>query len=213
MLSYQTTTINQEQKELRNAAIKLSASVKAIQRDMELKLPDSVLAGMIRDQSYWNRVALLTTYPYELLIYHGDSLHFWTQNIVIPPYSSISQKEGTGFQKFNNGFFLVIQQFISDSNETVPWSALALVPVKYEYQTSNSYLKPHFSDWFKVANYFKISAEKVENYLPVNDASGAALFYVGIDPADYSGRASALALVLFLAALVLPAYIPAVSIS
>ncbi len=203
LLSYQTTTINQEQKELRNAAIKLSARVKAIQRDMELKLPDSVLAGMIRDQSYWNRVALLTTYPYELLIYRGDSLHFWTQNIVIPPYSSISQKEGTGFQKFNNGFFLVIQQFISDSNETVPWYALALVPVKYEYQTSNSYLKPHFSDWFKVANYFKISAEKVENYLPVNDASGAALFYVGIDPADYSGRASALALVLFLAALVL----------
>lgn len=85
----------------------------------------------------------------------------------------------------------------------MPWYALALVPVKYEYQTSNSYLKPHFSDWFKVANYFKISAEKVENYLPVNDASGEALFYVGIDPADYSGRASALALVLFLAALVL----------
>ncbi|HUM46504.1 MAG TPA: histidine kinase dimerization/phospho-acceptor domain-containing protein, partial [Chitinophagales bacterium] len=202
VLSYQTGTIRSEQGELRLAAEQLAEGVSEIETEFESQFPDSSLARMIREGVIWNRIATFSTYPYELLIYRGDSLLLWTQNLLVPSQPIATFPAGMSFQKFSNGYFLVYQKLVNVETDSIRFSALAFIPVKYEYQTSNSYLKPHFSSRFKIPNYFQLSENNEENYVPVKDGGGHELFYLGIDPADYSGRASALALILFLAAII-----------
>ncbi|MEO6167214.1 MAG: ATP-binding protein [Chitinophagales bacterium] len=202
-MSYKTGTIRSEQDELRLAAAQLSQSISKTEAEFETQFPDLSVARMIRDRTTWNRIAVFSSYPYELLLYRSDSLVMWTQNLLIPSQPVSSFPKGLSFQKFSNGYFLVYQKNIPVLTDSTLFSTLTLVPVKFEYQTSNSYLKPHFSPSFKIPNYFQLSENKTENYLPVKDSSGNELFYLGIDPADYSGRASALALLLFLASIIL----------
>ncbi len=167
------------------------------------QFPDSDLVEMLQDGKIWNGIASFNTYPYELLLYRNDSLLMWTQNLVIPAQPVDILPTGTSFQKLSNGYYLVYRKNIRAFTDSTRNYALALIPVKYEYEASNSYLKPHFSENFSIANYFQVAESHESGYLPVTDATGKAIFYVGINPADYSVKASALALLLFLSSLVL----------
>ncbi|MGB3077066.1 MAG: ATP-binding protein [Chitinophagales bacterium] len=202
-LSYQSGSISSEQSELKYAARQLTTGLSKIELEFKNQFTDADLARMIREGSAWNKVATYNTYPYELLLYRSDSLLLWTQNQVIPSQSISTFSKGTSFLKLSNGYYLAHKEYITVFDDSTHYSALALIPVKYEYETSNSYLKPHFSENFKVANYFQVSAIAKDSYLPITDASGKTIFYAGIDAADYSGKASALALLLFMASLVL----------
>lgn len=202
-LSYQSGSIRSEISELKNAARELSQGVSSIEGTIAKQLPDSGLVSMLQEGTAWNRMASFNAYPYELLLYRDDSLLMWTQNLVIPSQPVNMLPEGISFQRLSNGYYLVYRKYIPVFGESKHYTALALVPVKYEYEAYNSYLKPHFSDNFSIANYFQVSVTREPDYIPVMDANGKAIFYVGINPADYSVKASALALLLFLASLVL----------
>jgi signal transduction histidine kinase len=158
---------------------------------------------IIESKSYWRNISAFSSEDYEILIYQNDSLVFWSQNLVIPGQRSSESKEAISFQKFRNGYFIVVEKVLPVNRSGEIFHVSALVPVKYSYETSNSYLKPHFNKLFDLENYFLLSKISRPDHLPVNDLSGKPLFYVGIDPVDYSGRASGAALLFFVASLIL----------
>ncbi|MBA2406373.1 MAG: hypothetical protein H0V65_00040, partial [Chitinophagales bacterium] len=200
-VSYNTGSFHRETSELKHAAAKLSEGVSNIQSKLQRKLSDSSIIRIIQSKSYWSNISVFSSNDYEILIYQNDSLVFWSQNLVIPGQRSTDSVEVTSFQKFRNGNFLVIEKNLRKSGLGETFHISALVPVKYEYETSNSYLKPHFSQLFDIGNYFLLSKVSQPGYLPVKDFEGKTLFFVGIDKADYSDRASGLALIFFLASL------------
>lgn len=202
VLSFKLETIKSSNAELEEAASKLSQGVINVEVQLNRDFPDSLLVPMIVDQTYWRLLPELSASPFELLLYDSDSLVFWTQNLVIPTQPIASFSNGISFHKFRNGYFLVYKKEISGDPESAQHYFLALAPVKFEYGTSNSYLKPHFDERFNVSNYFLLSSVQDKNFLPVKNASGSVIFYVGLDPNDYTQKASVLALITFFLSLV-----------
>lgn len=200
-LSYQVGSLSSELVELKSATKKLEKGIEEVQSSFNHDLPDSALTRLIAGNALWSNFDKFSNNAYELLLYKRDSLIFWTQNLAIPaqPVSSIPQ--GTGFIKLSNGYYVSILKNVSVTGDNTPYFALVLIPVKYEYQASNSYLKPHFSNYFDIDNYFKIAESPEPDFQPVSVATGKILFYLGIDPVDYAGKQSALALIFFLASL------------
>jgi hypothetical protein len=192
ILSYQFGSIKSEQSELKQVASKISARVVSLETEIEKNYSDSALKRMILDRSYWQKLPSLYPLPYEGLLYRNDTLIFWTQNLVIPQQAPESFGKEFSFQQFRNGYYIVYHKSL-DSAAGNNYHLLVLLPVKYEYVTVNSYLRPHFSELFDAANYFVVSPAREKNYLPVNDASGKTLFYLGRDPANFeSARESSI---------------------
>ena len=200
-LSYKVGNFGNRERDLQHVADELTSSVASVEQQMSNEYPDSLIIEMIREGSYWQRLPDLISSPYEALLYQNDSLIFWTQNLIIPTQSIQSFEPGFSFQKFRNGYYLMHVKKVTVGSDL--YSLLELAPVKYEYVTSNSYLKPHFSELFDVDNYFLISSFKENDFLPVSSGSGNVVFYVGIDPSNYYDKASMPALVMFFAAILL----------
>jgi hypothetical protein len=202
-LSYYSGRSVNPQEKTRLAAVQLAGNISSLEDEFKSRFNDSTWRSIVDERSYWQELPELSKYSYEILLYRNDSVLFWTDNMVIPSQPPGSFEEGMSFQKFRNGYYLFYRRIIASSNPMEKFTLLVLAPVKYEFMTANSYLKPHFSTLFPVYNYFIVSATPEPGYEPVKDETGKLFFYVGVDAADYAGRGSLTSVLLFFAAALL----------
>ncbi len=202
-LSYKLSNLTSSKNELLHATNFLSQRIALVTQQIETRFtPEYLQSNFSQKKLTKEEVEKINHLPYEILLYRNDSLSFWGDNEVIPSQPVASFATGIGFQKFKNGYYLTYKKiFLNKPAKTI--TLLALIPVKYDYITSNSYLRNHFSDQFDLPSYFDLSQLQQDNFLPVKSTDDTAIFYLGINENERDSQPGGLSLLLFFSAIIL----------
>lgn len=201
-LSYKVSNLTSSSTELNQAVTTLSQRINTVTRQIESSFTDQYFANNFSLKKLTKEeVERLNQLPYEVLLYHNDSLFFWADNQVIPSQPISSFENGTGFQKFKNGYYLTYKKVFS-RKQGKTLTLLSLIPVKYDYVTANSYLRNHFSEQFELPTYFDVSSFQQSNYVPVKSKEGTTLFYLGINESTRTSQPGLVSLLCFFSSIV-----------
>ena len=91
-----------------------------------------------------DRMLALSQERYNILLYEGDSLHFWTSNqAILPEHLSPSRLPSEGLRRLSNGFYFVkrtgVELFAGRQ-----FDAVTLIPIRMEYAVQSDYLRNSF---------------------------------------------------------------------
>jgi two-component system nitrogen regulation sensor histidine kinase NtrY len=146
------------------------------ERDFIELLKDTALTRQMDANSFDDpHLKLLTEKPYFIYRYFVNDLGihqlvFWNTQTVIPSDETITAKGENGFAKLDNGYY-VWNKKITGNNIT-----LALIPIKWNYFVTNTYLQNTFVASNKIERNFDISLTKTK--ASVKSISGNDLFYL-----------------------------------
>ena len=164
-----------------------NATVKTVQKKIEdqIQHQEKDFEGLISDTSFIqalekNRYELhfleyLAGKNYFLFHYHingiGDKkLTFWNNNSVMPSVALLDSPGNAGFIQLPNGFY--VWRKAQMSNEL----SLALIPVKWNYIVTNTYLENSFTAGRDVGNDYELTLTPTNS--PVKSLQGKLLFYI-----------------------------------
>ncbi len=137
------------------------AANKGILQKLAIKEYDSKLLKQLTEKKYF------------LFIYDKDDvglyrLLFWNTQVVQPEAQVLAQEDRSGFIQLGNGYY--VWRKLQDNNLT----ALALIPVKWNYSITNEYLVNSFVTDNGLENDFALVEDANEN--PVKSKEGVFLF-------------------------------------
>ncbi|MEO5675566.1 MAG: HAMP domain-containing sensor histidine kinase [Chitinophagales bacterium] len=200
--SYQISSFSASSKELALSSFQLSQKIQSLVQEIQNSFTTGYFTSNFAQKKLTKEeVVRLNKLPYEVLLYNSDSLIFWSNNIVIPSLVISSYSQGTALQKFKNGYFVSIKKNFSNRHGKT-LTLLALIPLRYDYQISNTYLRNHFGELFKLPSYFEVSSSQQAGYLPVKLRDGSALFFLGINEAERNTQPGIWSLVFFLSGII-----------
>jgi signal transduction histidine kinase len=124
------------------------------------------------EEPFLNR---LTDKKYFFFIYLSDGtatdkIYFWNTQAVLPTGALLAEKDGSGFIKLANGYY-VWRKKSRGYNKI-----LGLIPVKWNYIIRNDYLKNGFATGDNIENSYDIAEQSSAN--PVKSKDGSTLFYL-----------------------------------
>ena len=130
------------------------------------------------------RAEELFNLPFAVLAYRGDSLVYWSHNTLLPSLDAIRSAQGYSLQRWKNGFYLLrnIELHGTDALQQ-PIRYAFIKPVKYDYATTNEYLRPGFASEFDVDQHIDLSTNPSINGAIVDLPDGNA-FYISFNPAS-----------------------------
>lgn len=111
-------------------------------------------------------------------IYQGDSLVYWTNNMVQVPVeyrNKPAPKRRFELLSLTNGYYELIQQSYRDA-DVGQYTISCLIPIKYQYQLESNYLKNHFVNNPEVPAELELSAS--ESPYPIVNNQGQTLGYL-----------------------------------
>ncbi len=91
----------------------------------------------------------------------NESLIYWNSNSITPKLHQLPKIGEIAFRHFKNGIYLC-RGSRKDST-----SIYYIQPVYIDYNTTNSYLKDHFTPEFPLSNYFGLSLERTSGATPI----------------------------------------------
>lgn len=201
--AYKVSDLTSKEQELEQGADLLTKRISAVGSDLKARLlSDIPTPGESQKKITRELFDAVESWPYNLLIYRDDSLFFWSKNDVIPSQSPSYFSDSIGFAHLKNGYYITYKE-VRQSRSGNAITLVGLAPLKYEYQTSNAYLRNHFSHLFNFPSYFEISTRPQEGYVPIRSPSGRLLFYFGIDESARMAKPRLVAPIFFLGALFL----------
>ncbi len=115
--------------------------------------------------------------PYSISIHKGDSLIFWTNNIIIPEakdLQSIKPERTYEFKRLKNGYYELIGQSYK-STDLSNYTITALIPIKYQFGIESDYLHDVFTAEERIPDNIKIT---YEGDYPIVSKSGKVLCYL-----------------------------------
>jgi two-component system, NtrC family, nitrogen regulation sensor histidine kinase NtrY len=146
------------------------------EKDFEILVQDKMLVGKINDNTFDEQLLQqLTEKPYFIYRYFVNDigLHqliFWNTQTVLPTEDVLSAPDSTGFINLDNGFY-VWQKKTTATSITV-----ALIPVKWDYFVTNTYLQNTFATGTEIERKYDISEEPTNAV--VKSVTGKNLFYL-----------------------------------
>ena len=146
------------------------------QKDFVKFLQDTALINKINDNKFDElQLKQLTDKPYFIYRYFVNDigLHqiiFWNTQTILPNEEVLTAKDSIGFIKLDNGFY-VWQKRSNATSITV-----ALIPVKWNYFVTNTYLENSFTIAKELERKYEIGAEPTS--APVKSVAGKNLFYL-----------------------------------
>jgi signal transduction histidine kinase len=146
------------------------------ERDFEQLMADSVLVNRINDNKY-NEADLksLTGKKYFIFRYFVNDiginqLIFWNTQTVLPTPDLLSSIDSSGFLLLENGYY--VWRKITEVSSI----SIALIPVKWNYFVTNTYLQNSFATGNELENNYDISVQP--NKAAVQSVHGNKLFYL-----------------------------------
>ena len=106
---------------------------------------------------------------------NSNKISFWNTQLIAPTENIIQLPEGEYFKKLPNGYYIVIKKDIQLKNNRKLVTAIAMLPVFYEYYIETDYLIPEFSNKNKKSN-IALSFEKTD--YAFKSITGKELFYL-----------------------------------
>ncbi|GDX51172.1 hypothetical protein LBMAG27_02190 [Bacteroidota bacterium] len=114
---------------------------------------------------------------FTILYYVNDSLVYWNNNKILPRNINGTRTEGYDFQKYKNGYYLLINKTIEKS-VFHKRELIMMIPVRDAYVTENQYLKHEYNSFFSIPEWVEISATETPLSEEVKSVSGKTLFYL-----------------------------------
>lgn len=103
------------------------------------------------------------------LVYEDKELVYWSNNLIDVPEVYDNSFYNQSLLKLNDGFYVVRKH--KRQNKKI----VGLIPVYYEYSTSNSFLKNHFHPDFTLLHQTRLSSDATQGYF-VSNKEGKYLF-------------------------------------
>ncbi len=152
----------------------ISQYIRSQENDFDKKVADS---AYIADLSYQrcNEKILedISSKQYYLFLYRTDSsgeynLLFWNTQVILPSVSLLHNSDTSGFSELVNGYYVwrKVKKF--------DFTALALIPVKWNYSINNEYLKNKFAIGDNIENEYTLSDQS--GFANVTSKEGNFLF-------------------------------------
>lgn len=159
-----------------DAAVKkrIETYIQEQENDFDRVAADTAFIKNLSQHKYdENLLKEITQKPYYLFIYSKSQenlykLDFWGTQVVEPDGVLLTTPDTSGFMELSNGYYTWRKK--QDDSLT----ALALIPVKWNYSVTNEYLKNTFAVSKGLENYFAISNEPKGNM--VHSKDGKFLF-------------------------------------
>ncbi len=154
----------------------IEQNIQQQEKDFEELLKDTVLIRQMDDKSFEEPALLsLAQKPYFVFRYFVNDvgLHrllFWTTQTVLPNEEVISAKESTGFVRLGNGYYAW------NKKNTETSLTIALIPVKWNYFVTNTYLENKFAAGNEIERNFDISGNATD--ASVKSIAGNTLFFL-----------------------------------
>jgi len=146
------------------------------EKDFEQLMADSLLVNKINDNKY-NEADLknLTGKKYFIFRYFVNDiginqLIFWNTQTVLPTPDLLTSLDSSGFVQQENGYY-VWRKITKATSITI-----ALIPVKWNYFVTNTYLQNSFVTGNELENNYEISVQP--NKAAVQSVHGNKLFYL-----------------------------------
>ncbi|MFT3981068.1 MAG: HAMP domain-containing sensor histidine kinase [Ferruginibacter sp.] len=160
---------------------RLSEYVKSNQRDFAQTVSDGPTYNLFQQDSISElMLQSLMDKEYYLFVYKKTAsgnytLREWTSQYIQPTSGILYSADKTGFAQLVNGFY--VWQKLDTANMTF----ISLLPVKWNYATTNGYLKNSFADKVYISDQFNIfpGASTEHN---VKALDGSSLFYIKENP-------------------------------
>jgi len=153
---------------------RIESYVLAQENDFDRQAADTVLINNIFLKNYNEKLLKqLSAKRYFFYIYSQSDLglyklEFWSSQVVEPDGLLLTLPGKSGFMELANGFYVWRKQQVGNL------TALALIPIKWNYSVTNEYLKNSFATGYELENYFTISDE--ENANSIRSKDGDFLF-------------------------------------
>lgn len=159
-----------------DAAVKkrIESYIQEQENDFDKLTADPILMKNISHLKYSETLLKeLINKPYYIFVYSTTpsnlyQLNFWSSQVVEPDPFLLTSTDTSGFMQLANGYYVWRKQQ-RDST-----TALALIPVKWNYSITNDYLKNTFAVSNGLENYFTISNNPSGNL--VHSKDGKFLF-------------------------------------
>ncbi|MEO6254863.1 MAG: ATP-binding protein [Ferruginibacter sp.] len=146
------------------------------EKDFEQLLKDTALTRKINDNTFDEQLLQqLTEKPYFIYRYFVNDtgiqqLIFWNTQTVVPTQEILASRDSSGFIKLDNGYYVWHKKITANSN------TVALIPVKWNYFVTNTYLVNTFTAGNGIERHYNISAERTNAV--VRSVTGSRLFYL-----------------------------------
>ena len=150
--------------------------VQQSEKDFEKLVKDTALIRQIDNNSFDEPLLQqLTEKSYFIYRYFVNDigqhqLVFWNTQTVIPAENVLGVKDSSGFVKLDNGYY------VWDKKITAGSITIALIPVKWNYFVTNTYLENSFVAGKKIEKNYDISTTK--SGASVKSINGIDLFYL-----------------------------------
>lgn len=161
------------------------------ENDFDAVAKDTILLTNLANNTYTEKsLQQITAKKYFLFLYSKNemgnfNLLFWSTQ-VIEPMSSLSVMQGkSGFIQLSNGYY--VWRKTTFNNLT----AVALIPVRWNYSITNDYLKNSFTVGKKIENAYAISGRDVGNV--INSKEGDFLFSLELKSVNVSEHSNLVA--------------------
>ena len=149
---------------------------------------------MAKDTALWRRFAGhtysltdlddVTEKKYGVFLYAHDTagspvLVFWSDQRSMPTQAQLDGPDSTGFVQLSNGQYDYIRKTIAVGRGR-PMTAVALIPIRWQYYISNPNLVPEFVDHASAEGRVQIVFTPTD--FPVHDYHGSTLFFLAKRP-------------------------------
>ncbi|MEO7306269.1 MAG: ATP-binding protein [Ferruginibacter sp.] len=146
------------------------------EKDFEKLLQDTALTRKINDNTFDEQLLQrLADKPYFIYRYFVNDiglqqLIFWNTQTVVPTQQVLDSPDSTGFVKLDNGYYVWHKKMTAKSN------TVALMPVKWNYFVTNTYLVNSFTAGKDIESRYNIADEPTNTV--VRSINGTRLFYL-----------------------------------
>lgn len=116
------------------------------------------------------------------LRYENETLVYWNSNSITPRLSQLPEPGTVSVKNFKNGYYLC-KGLRKDS-----LSVYVLQPIYLDYNTTNSYLKDHFTPSFAISNNYKPHLQPQPESIRISFGDGSVSIYltkVSSQPEDW----------------------------
>ncbi|MEP7237779.1 MAG: HAMP domain-containing sensor histidine kinase [Ferruginibacter sp.] len=150
--------------------------VQSREKDFVNLLKDTTLLRKIDDNTFDEKLLQqLSDKPYFIYRYFVNDigLHqiiFWNTQAVLPTEVILASKDSTGFLKLDNGYY------VWHKKNTATSITLALIPVKWNYFVTNTYLENNFATGKEIERKYDIATAPTKAV--IRSVSGKELFYL-----------------------------------
>ena len=129
---------------------------------------------MLNENARWSHVTRLKNSPVYAEFFKNDSAIFWNQNNVIVDSVATSETDWH-LRRTRTGYFLEKLHVLPFTDSGI-FKAELLLPLRFEYGTSNSYLVPQFAGTWSLPDYFLVSDSASTSSIPVKNINGEITF-------------------------------------